>query len=35
MFGHFQTQKFKNELEIMQLCSNRDKIVDREAGITS
>ena len=32
---HTQTQKYKIELEKMQFCSNRDKIVDREAGVTS
>ena len=35
MFGHIQTQKYKNKLEKMQFCSNRDKIDDREAGNTS
>ena len=34
MFGHVQTKKHKNELGKMRFCSNLDKIVDRETGIT-
>ena len=34
MFGHIQTKKYKNELPKIQFCSNRGKIVGREAGNT-
>ena len=32
MFGHIQTQKGKNELVKMWLCSNRGKTVGHEAS---
>ena len=32
---HLQTKKIQNWTRKMQFCSNRDEIVDREAGVTT